>query len=100
MPPAVDPSGLRALVHGIAAMTTFLCVTVAMLLQAWCLRGDPRWRASFGFAFGLALVAFAALWIHALVHALPRGLAQKSVIALILLWLGWAALALRRRSAR
>ena len=98
VPSGEDPAGLHAFVHGIAAMTTFLCVTVAMLLQSSCLRVDARWRAAFAFAFGLASAAFVALWSYALVHSLPRGLAQKTVIALILVWLAWAALALRRRS--
>jgi hypothetical protein len=86
------------IVHRLAAMTTFLCVTVAMLLQSFRLRFDPDWRGRFGFAFALAAVAFAALWIHVLVHSLPRGLAQKGVIVLILTWLGWASWALRRET--
>jgi hypothetical protein len=48
----------------------------------------------------LAATAFAALWIYAVGHILPKGLMQKIVIALILAWLGWAAFALRRESAR
>lgn len=87
-------------VHRLSAMTTFLCVTVAMLLQSFWLRFDPRWRGSFAFAFALAAAAFAALWIYSLVHSLPRGLAQKAVIALILVWLGWASFALRWRTGR
>jgi len=97
LPFGVDPSGWHAFVHGIAAMTTFLCVTVAMLLQSWWLRADARWRNRFGFAFGWAVATFMALWIYALVHDLPRGLTQKIVIALILGWLAWAAVALLRR---
>jgi hypothetical protein len=88
------------IVHRLAAMTTFLSVTVAMLLQSFWLRFDPRWRGSFVFAFVLAAAAFAALWIYSLVHSLPRGLAQKAVIALILAWLGWAVFALRSRTSR
>ena len=87
-------------VHRLSAMTTFLCVTVAMLLQSFWLRFDPRWRGSFAFAFALAAAAFAALWMYSLVHSLPRGLAQKAVIALILVWLGWASFALRWRTGR
>lgn len=100
VPSADDPRGLFAFIHAVAAMTTFLCVTVAMLLQSWHLRSDPRWRDARVFAFAMALAAFAALWTYALVHALPRGLAQKTVIALILVWLAWAAIALRRRSSQ
>lgn len=85
-------------VHRFAAMTTFLCVTVAMMLQSFWLRFDPAWRGRFAFAFTLAAAAFIALWTYALVHTLPHGLAQKTVIALILIWLGWASLALRRRA--
>lgn len=95
-----DTDGLHALVHGVAAMSTFLCVTVAMLLQSWCLRGDVRWHSAHAFASWLAVAAFVALWIHALAHTLPRGLTQKIVIALILAWLAWAAFALQRGSRR
>jgi len=88
-----------AFVHGLAAQTTFLCVTVAMILQALRLRLDRRWRACFVPMLVLAFAAFAALWVHALTHALPRGLSQKAVVVLILFWLGWAAIALRRLPA-
>lgn len=84
------PPTLHGVVHVIAANATFLCITVAMLLQSWRLRGDPRWRTRFRSAFTLAAVAFVALWIDALVKGLPRGLSEKVVIALILLWL-WRA---------
>jgi Protein of unknown function (DUF998) len=85
------------MVHLAAAETTFLCVTVAMLLQSFWLSRDPRWKQRAPFAFVLSIVTFAALWIYALWRALPRGLAQKIVIALILIWLGWAAIQLWRR---
>ncbi|WP_414706825.1 DUF998 domain-containing protein [Rudaea sp.] len=87
-------------VHRFAAMTTFLCVTVAMLLQSFWLRFDPRWRGRFPFAFALAALAFIALWIYALMHLFPSGISQKTVIALILAWLGWASLALLRETWR
>jgi len=93
---SADIAGVHTFVHQVAAMTTFLCVTVAMLVQSWRLRDDPRWRRRFAFAFGLACAAFVALWIYAVVPGLPRGLAQKTVIALIVWWLGWASLALAR----
>lgn len=100
---AVAETGLRgqpvtpgALVHGFAAQAAFLCLTVAMLLQAWRLRSDARWRRRFAVAFGLAVVAFAGLWVLALWRDAPRGLLQKVEIATILLWLGLAANWLRR----
>ena len=83
-------------VHRFAAMTTFLCVTVAMMLQSFWLRFDPRWRGRFLFAFVLAVLAFIALWIYALFHIFPSGISQKTVIVLIVVWLGWASLALWR----
>jgi len=85
------PHTLHGVVHVIAAMTTFLCVTVAILMQSWQLRSDPRWRPRFRSAFTLALIAFIALWIDALAKSLPRGLSEKVVIVLILAWLWRAA---------
>jgi hypothetical protein len=93
---------LEAFVHGLAANTAFLCVTVAMLLQSARLRGDAAWRHRWGMAFALAAVCFAALWLHVLWREAPRGLTQKFVIVLILSWLGLAAAWLRNstRAAR
>jgi hypothetical membrane protein len=82
---------LHGLVHVLAAMATFLCVSVAMLLQSWRLRLDPRRRVHFRSAFALAAITFVALWACTLVKAIPRGLGEKIVIALILLWLWRAA---------
>lgn len=96
------PRTLHGLVHVVAAMATFLCVTVAMLLQAWRLRLDMRWRSRFRSALALAVVAFIALWLDALVKSIPRGLGEKVVIALILVWLWraawWLAWPRRRRT--
>ncbi|WP_426701564.1 DUF998 domain-containing protein [Rhodanobacter sp. Col0626] len=82
---------LEGFVHGTAAQTAFLCVTVAMLLQSWWLRTNPRWHPRFPFAFVLALMCFAAIWVDALWRGMPRGLEQRLVIVLILGWLGMAA---------
>jgi hypothetical protein len=87
---------LESLLHGIAAQAAFLCLTVAMLLQAWRLRRDARWRHRFAAAFALAAVAFAGMWVLALWRGAPRGLLQKAEIASILLWLGLMAHWLRQ----
>jgi len=87
---------LEAFVHGLAANTAFLCVTVAMLLQSARLRGDAAWRQRAVMAFTLAAVCFAALWLHVLWREAPRGLTQKIVIVLILSWLALASAWLRR----
>jgi hypothetical protein len=96
--PARAPS-LEGFVHGVAAQTAFLCVTVAMLLQSSWLRTAPYWRARFPAAFALALACFAAIWVDALWHGMPRGLEQRLVIALILAWLLLASGWLRRHRA-
>lgn len=89
---------LEAWIHGFAANTAFLCVTVAMMLQAVRLRGDAVWRHRFTVAFVLAVACFIAMWVHALWRDAPRGLTQKIVIALILAWLWMAAAWLRGSS--
>ena len=85
------PPTFHGFMHVLAAGAAFLCVTVAMLLQAWRLRLDRRWRARFRSAFTLAAITFVALWIYALVKPIPRGLGEKILIVLILLWLWRAA---------
>ncbi|GAB3355994.1 DUF998 domain-containing protein [Lysobacter tyrosinilyticus] len=86
---------LEAWVHGLAANTAFLCVTVAMMLQSARLRGDAAWRHRSASAFVLAAICFVALWVHVLWREAPRGLTQKVVIVLILGWLARASIWLR-----
>jgi hypothetical protein len=93
------PQTLHGLIHVIAAIATFVCVTVAMLLQSWRMRIDPRWHAKFRSAFVLAAIAFVALWSYAFIRHIPRGIGEKTTIALILLWLGRAAWWLVREPA-
>jgi len=83
-------------IHAVSAPLAFLGTTLGMLLQSWVLRRDPRWRGHFAMAFGLAVFCFVALWLHGLWRELPRGLSQKAVIAMILVWLALAAHWLRR----
>ncbi|QBB70836.1 DUF998 domain-containing protein [Pseudolysobacter antarcticus] len=91
---------LHGFVHNISALTAFVCVTTAMLLQSWRFRGDAWWRTYFRFAFALALVCFAAIWINTYWREWPRGLTQKIVSVLIVWWLLLAAIWLRRCGLR
>lgn len=98
-----DFAGTRSMtgrVHGLAAQASFLCVSLAMLLQSWSLREFPEWRGRFAPALALALLATAALWLHAIWREAPRGLMQKGVILLILCWLGLFAYWLRGGDVR
>ena len=81
--------------HRVAALTTFLSVTIAMLLQSWRFRVDALWRRHFPSAFSLAVATFAALWVYAFWREAPEGLLQKTVICMTLWWLGVAAWRLR-----
>jgi hypothetical protein len=80
------PTG-HGILHNFAALSAFLCVTVAMLLQSWYFRRDSAWRGHANSAFVLAAVTFVALWLYGLWTTLPRGASQKFVILLIVLWL-------------
>ncbi len=88
---------LAPLVHGVAAQTAFLCVTVAMLVQAWCFGRDARWQGLHRLAWWWAWLAFAGLWLHIIWRGSPRGLGQKLVIALVVGWLALVALRLWRQ---
>jgi hypothetical protein len=90
------PPALEGYVHGVVAQTAFLCTTVAMLLQAWRLRGDARWRRWFKPAFIYAAICFVSMWVQAFWRELPRGASQKALIVLIAAWLMLAAYRLRR----
>jgi hypothetical protein len=99
LPGGSGPSG-HGLLHNLAALLAFLCVSLAMLLQSWRFRRDPYWKRYFAPAFSLALLNFAALFTYALWTALPRGVAEKAVILLIVLWLLLAARWLMRSRLR
>ncbi|RAP56115.1 DUF998 domain-containing protein [Oleiagrimonas sp. MCCC 1A03011] len=93
------PATFHGLIHGIAAQTTFLCVTVAMLLQAGRLRHDARWCPYAARALTWAAVSFVGLWVQVLWRGAPHGLSQKLLIVFILGWLAWMAWLLWRKSA-
>jgi hypothetical protein len=81
----------HGVLHNLAAALAFLSTTVAMVLQSWRFRHDPRWRRHHLRALALSGAAFVALWVYALWSALPRGASQKAVILLIVLWLLFAS---------
>jgi hypothetical protein len=86
---------LESFVHNLSAAIAFLCVTMAMLLQAWWFRVDEAWRQRFALAFTLAVVCFIALLWYAFLVDHLRGLVQKAVIAMIVSWLALASSWLR-----
>jgi|GEM_PF-291970 len=94
--PGVDRS-LEGLVHGISAQAAFLFATTGMVLQSLGFLRDPAWRRDARWAIPWALLCFASIWILAIWRDAPRGLAQKSVILLLL---GWMACATRALAAR
>lgn len=97
--PGVDRT-FEGLVHGVSAQAAFLCATGGMVLQALRFRGDPAWRATARWALPWALVCFTSIWVLAAWRDAPRGLAQKTVIALIVGWLACVAFALWQRTRR
>jgi hypothetical membrane protein len=90
--------GLAALIHGLAAQSTFLALSFGMLLLSSRWRRDPRLGASRYLGMSLAWLATAVLWLQTFIRTLPHGLMQKLLIVLLLLWLGWAARQLLRAS--
>ncbi len=64
---------LAPFVHALSAQTAFLCVTVAMLLQAWCFGRDRRWQWLHRRAWEWAWLTFALLWLHVLWRASRAG---------------------------
>lgn len=94
--PGADRS-LEGLIHGVSAQGAFLFATTGMVVQALGFLRDPAWRRTARWALPWALLCFAAVWILAAWREAPRGLAQKSVIVLIL---GWMACVLRALAMR
>lgn len=96
--PGVDRS-LEGLIHGLSAQGAFLFATTGMLVQALGFLRDPRWRRTARWALPFALLCVASVWVLAAWRDAPRGLAQKTVIVLILFWMVCTlrALAVRMR---
>ena len=94
--PGVDRS-LEGWIHGVSAQSAFLFATIGMAVQALGFLRDPAWRRTARWALPWALLCFASVWILAAWREAPRGLAQKSVIALIL---GWVVCVLRTLAMR
>jgi len=90
---------LARFIHGEAAQTTFLCLVVGMLIVSTRWLRDEYVRAERHAGIVLAWLAFVQMWVLALWKGLPPGLTQKALIALILLWLGWASRQLWLRGA-
>lgn len=86
------PTTFHGAVHQWSTFGAFVCLTTAMLVQSWNERRDPPWRFRFLPALTLAALTVVYFWIFALVKAIPRGIGEKAVIGLCLLWLwrsGW-----------
>lgn len=94
--PGVDAS-LEGLVHGITAQGAFLFATTALVLQALRFRRDAHWRGHARWLLPWAIACFAAVWVLASWRDLPRGLAQKGVIAMIVGWLAATTVLLWRK---
>lgn len=74
-------------VHEWSTFGAFVCLTTGMLVQSWQERRDPPWRFRFLPALTLAAITVVYFWIFALVKPIPRGIGEKVVIGLCLLWL-------------
>jgi len=82
---------LARIIHDQAAETTFLCLTVGMMLLSSRWLRDARKRRDAYVGLILACLAFVQLLILAFWKVMPQGVTQKLLITLILLWLGWAS---------
>jgi len=67
------------------------------VVQALGFLRDPHWRRTARWALPWALLCFASVWVLAAWRDAPRGLAQKTVIVLIL---GWMICVLRSLAIR
>ena len=87
------------LLHGLAAQATFLWLSFGMLLLSARWRRDPHLSTGIAPGWILAWLATIVLWLQVFLRDLPHGLMQKLTIALILLWLAWAARHVRRAAS-
>ncbi len=86
------PVTLQGRVHGYAATTAFLSASIGIIWQALCFRRDLYWRRHLAWALPWAIACFGALWLLGLCPESMIGLGQKSVLAMILCWMGAVSL--------
>jgi Protein of unknown function (DUF998) len=87
---------LHRLVHSVALQATFVCLAVGPLYQSLMWRRDPRLLG--GIRVG-GLLGLTILIVYCVVRAdvvSPRGAIQKLFVALILIWILWAARQIHR----
>jgi hypothetical protein len=87
----VTPSAISRATHGAAAFLAFGCITTAMMLQS------HRWLQIFGrrsLTEMIIAILAAGMFVttYSSVEWLPRGVTQKTVVLLIIVWLIWATL--------
>ncbi len=86
------PVTLQGRVHGRAATTAFLAAAIGINWQTYCFRHDSYWRRHLVWVLPWAIGCFLSLWILGLCPQSMIGLGQKSVILVILGWLGAVSL--------
>jgi hypothetical protein len=86
------PVTLQGRVHQYAAATAFLSASIGIIWQALCFRRDSHWRGHLAWALPWAIACFGALWMLGLCPDSMIGLGQKSVLAMILGWMGAVSL--------
>lgn len=92
------PVTLQGRVHGRAATTAFLAAALGINWQAHCFRYDSYWRRHLVWVLPWAIGCFLSLWVLGLCPESMIGLGQKSVIAVILGWLGAVSLCQLRQA--
>lgn len=90
------PDDTARLVHGFCAQSVFLCISMALLLQAIGWRQVPLLAARSRSRVALAIACVALLAVNLARLPLPRGATQKILIAVILVGLAWSAASVAR----
>lgn len=95
--PDDSPVSATGLVHILAGVSAFLCITVAALVVSRKLDRDPKWRAAKQPALLLAFAIVVGLVISIVAQPLGgRGIGQRIFLGTVLLWLLFMAARLGR----
>jgi hypothetical membrane protein len=88
------------LLHNITGFAGFVAAIVGMFALARRWRDDPTWRSHVGFTYGAAFVAIAGLIWFVVTQALDAqslsGIAQRTFVAALLMWIAVTAARLTR----
>ena len=89
------PVSRNGIIHSFVALITFICLIVASILCSLRFRRDVQWRRFARPSLTLAIVIGVSFVVFLVSPVAIKGIIERFLILLVLVWLSWLALTLR-----